>query len=105
MHVDTYSPTDSQSPLLILNSDVHLTDAFEVVDTSTDLLDNTNNIIPTCLNALQPPPISLPLISEVLAECRNHTDMSKIPLTGILPSDSIVAAVHSTKPNELLSLG
>ena len=26
------------------------------------------------------------------------------PLTGTLPSDSIVAAVHSTNPNELLSL-
>ena len=37
-------------------------------------------------------------------ECHNHTDMSEIPLTGTLPSDSIVAAVHSTKPNELLSL-
>ena len=68
------------------------------------MLFNTNDVIPTCLNVLQPPHISLPLISEVLAECHSHTDMSEIPPTGTLPSDAIVAAVHSTNPNELHSL-
>ena len=104
MHVDTCGPTDSQSPLHILDSDNHLTDTLGVVDTSPDLFDNTNDVIPTCLYVLQPYHTSLPLITGVLAECLNHTDMSEIPLTGTLPSDSIFAAVHSTKANELLSL-
>ena len=104
MHVNTCSPTDTPSSLCMLDSDVHLRDAFEVANTSTDLLDNTNDVIPTCLNVLQPPHTSLPLISGVLAACHSHTDMSEIPLTGTLPPDSIVAAVHSTKPDELLSL-
>ena len=104
MHVNTCSPTDTPSSLCMLDSDVHLTDALEVANTPNALLDNTNDVIPTCLNVLQPTHTSLPLISEVLAACHNHTDMSEIPLTGMLPSDSIVAAVHSTNPNELLSL-
>ena len=53
---------------------------------------------------LQPHHTSLLLISEVLAACHNQTDMSEIPLIGMLPSDSIVAAVHSTNHNELFSL-
>jgi hypothetical protein len=104
MHVKTCSPPNSPPSLCILDSDIHSTDASEVLTTPHALLDNTNDVIPTCLNVLQPPHISLPLISEVLAACHNHTDMSEIPLTGTLPSDSIVAAVHSTNPNELLSL-
>ena len=104
MHVNTCSPTNSPPLLCILDSDVHLTDALEVANTPNALLDNTNDVIPTCFNVLQLPHTSLPLISEVLAACHNHTDMSEIPLTGTLPSDSIVAAVHSTNPNELFSL-
>ena len=104
MHVNTCSPTDTPSSLCILDSDVHLSDAWEVANTPDALLDNTNDVILTCLNVLQPSHISLPLISDVLAACHNQTDMSEISLTGTLPSDSIVAAVHSTNPNELLSL-
>ena len=104
MHVNTCSPTNSPPSLCILDSDAHLADAFKVTNTPNALLNNTNDVIPTYLNVLQPPHISLPLISEVLAACHNHTDMSEISLTGTLPSDSIVAAVHSTNPHELLSL-
>ena len=93
MHVNTCSPTNLPPSPCILDSDVHLIDAFEVVNTSTALLDNINDVIPTCLNMLQPPHTSLPLISEVLAECRNHTDMTANPLTGILPSGSMALVI------------
>ena len=98
IHANKCSPTDTPSPLCILDSDVLLTDALEVSTPPNALLNNTNDVILTCLHVLQPPHTSLPLISEVLAACHNHTDMSEIP------SDSIVAAVHSTNPNELVGL-
>ena len=104
MHANTCSPTDTPPSLCIIDSDVHLTDALEVSTTPKALLDNTNDVFPTCLHVLQPPHTPLPLISEVLAACHNQTDMSEIPLIGTLPSDSVVAAVHSTNPNKLLSL-
>ena len=75
MHVDTCSPTNPLSSQCILDSDVHLTDAFEVSNTPNALFDNINDVISTCLNMLQPSHTSLPLILEVLAECHNHTDM------------------------------
>ena len=53
MHVNTCSPTNSPQ-LCILDSDVHLTDASEVVNTPNALLDNTNNVIPACQYVLQP---------------------------------------------------
>ena len=101
---NTCSPTDTPPPLCIINSDILIPDALEVSTPPNAISDNTNDVLPTCLHVLQPPHTSLPLISEVLAACHNQTDMSEIPLIGTLPSTSIVAAVHSTNPNELLSL-
>ena len=56
---NTCSPTNSPRLLCILDSDVRLTDAFEVSTTPNAVLDNTNDVIPICLNVLQPPHISL----------------------------------------------
>ena len=98
---NTCNPTDTPPTLCIINSDILIPDTLEVSTPPNAILDNINDVLPTYLHVLQPPHTSLPLISEVLAACHNQTDMSEIPLIGTLPSDSIVAAVHSTNPNEL----
>ena len=52
IHVNTCSPTTTPTPLYILDSDVHLTNTLEVSNTPNALLDNANDVIPTCLHVL-----------------------------------------------------